>query len=348
MENSNYSRRKFIKGTLGTGLLVAGSGLLPSCNLFRMSSKSDSVYDAKGLPTVILGKTGVRVPRMVLGLGSRFCHILTEEEASNMLNYALDHGLYYWDTARAYDSSMPAAPGKAKNPKLIFSEERIGSVVNSRRKEIFLSSKISSRNPDEAMRLFENSLKRLQTDHLDQLMIHDVQSMADVAKLSEKGNLIDILHKLKEQGVTRFIGFSGHTNADAMTAMADRGDFDSMLIAANHWNPGNLQPRQQMAIPAAKAKNMGVILMKVVRPRETIAGLNPVDLIKYALSLKGPDVVVIGMDSIAVVESNLEIIRNFKPMDEARMKELAQELTPFYNHENLPWMQAGYTDGNYA
>ena len=348
MTQDQFSRRKFIKGTLGTGLLVAGSGLLPAANLFRMSKKSDKVYNAKGLPTVILGKTGVRVPRMVLGLGSRFCHILTEEEASEMLNHALDNGLYYWDTARAYDSSMAAAPGKAKNPKLIYSEERIGPVVNLRRKEIFLSTKITSRDPKEAMLLLENSLKRLQTDHLDQLMIHDVKSMEDVDILSQKGNLIDILHKLKEQGLTRFIGFSGHANAQAMTAMASRGDFDTMLIAANHWNPNDPQKRQEMAIPAAKANKMGVILMKVVRPRETIVGLNAVDLVKYALSLKGPDVVVIGMDSVAVVDSNLNILRNFKPMDPLRMNELAQQLTPFYNHENLPWMQSGYCDGNYA
>jgi len=156
------------------------------------------------------------------------------------------------------------------------------------------------------------------------------------------------LHRYKEQGICRFIGFSGHTEAAAMTAMAKRGNFDTMLIAANHWNPNNPQPRQEMAIPVAKANNMGVILMKVVRPRETIVGLNPVDLVHYTLSLKGPDVVVVGMDSIEVVNSNLKILRNFKPMSEERMKGLAQDLTPFYNHENLPWMQPGYTDGNYA
>ena len=348
MRDDQFSRRKFIKGTIGTGLLVAGSGLLPAANLFRISKKSETLYDAKGLPTVILGKTGVRVPRMVLGLGSRFCHLDSDDEALRMLNYALDNGLYYWDTARAYDNTLGLPPGKTKSSRLVISEERMGPVVNVRRKEIFLSTKITSRDPGEAMRLLENSLKRLQTDHLDQLMIHDVKSMEDVGILSQKGNLIDILHKLKEQGLTRFIGFSGHANAQAMTAMANRGDFDTMLIAANHWSPKDPQPRQEMAIPAAKAKNMGVILMKVVRPRETIAGLNAVELVNYALSLKGPDVVVVGMDSVAVVESNLNILRNFKPMDPARMKELAQELTPFYNHENLPWMQSGYTDGNYA
>lgn len=148
--------------------------------------------------------------------------------------------------------------------------------------------------------------------------------------------------------MTRFIGFSGHANAQAMTAMANRGDFDTMLIAANHWNPKVPQKRQEMAIPAAKAKNMGVILMKVVRPRETIVGLNAVDLVNYALSLNGPDVVVIGMDSMAVVESNLAILRNFKPMNPDKMNELALGLSPFYNHENLPWMQSGYRDGNWA
>lgn len=349
MENSNYSRRKFIKGTLGTGLLLAGSGLLPSCSIFRMSAKSDSVYDAKGLHTVLFGKTGVRVPRIVCGLGSRFCHLDDDEEAQRLLHYTLDNGLYYWDTAYAYDNTIGVPPGKKKSSRLVTSEERLGPVVKTRRNDIFLSTKVTSRNPNVAMRQIETSLKRLQTDHLDQLMIHDVQSMADVAKLSEKGNLIDILHRLKEQGLTRFIGFSGHTEAAAMKAMADRGDFDTMLIAMNHWNAANNpQQRFEMAVPAAKAKGMGVILMKVVRPRETITSLNPTDLIKYALSLKGPDVVVIGLDSIDVVKSNLEILRNFKPMAESRMKELAQELTPFYNHENLPWMQTGYCDGNYA
>ncbi len=349
MENSNYSRRKFIKGTVGTGLLVVGTGLLPSCNIFRMSSKSESKYDSKGLPTVLFGSTGVRVPRILCGLGSRFCNIESDEEAFDMLNFTLDNGLYYWDTAWAYDNTLGVPPGKAKIPRMIKSEDRLGQVVKTRRNEIFLSTKVTSRDPNEAMRQIETSLKRLQTDHLDQLMIHDVQSMADVDKLSEKGNLIDILHRLKEQGLCRFIGFSGHTEAAAMKAMAERGNFDNMLIAMNHWNAANNpQKRFEMAVPAAKAKGMGVIMMKVVRPRETITTLKTTDLIKYALSLKGPDVIVLGLDSIEVVKSNLDILRSFKPLSEDRMKELTEELTPFYNHENLPWMQAGYTDGNWA
>lgn len=338
MIDQNYSRRKFIKGTVGTGLLIAGSGLVPSCSVFRMAGIS-SGYDAKGLPTAMLGKTGVRIPRIVLGLGSRFCNIEKTEDAHNMLNFALDNGFYYWDTAWIYE-----------NKKLgIVSEERLGEVVKNRRKEIFLSTKVSARNPDEAMRQIETSLKRLQTDRLDMLKIHSVESLEDVERMGQKGNLIDIVKKMKEQGVTRFIGFSGHGNAEAMKAMAERGDFDSMLIAMNHWNrENNPQSRQETAIPVAKGKGMGVLLMKAVRPRETVKSLSPVDLVRYALSLDGPDALVLGMDSIEVVKSNLEILRNFKPMEETRMKEMAMQLQPFYRHENLPWMNSGYCDGNWG
>ncbi|MBN2814157.1 MAG: aldo/keto reductase [Bacteroidales bacterium] len=349
MEKNELNRRKFIKGTVGASLLVAGTGLFPSCSVFRLSKSDSGNYDPKGLPTVLFGSTGVRVPRIVCGLGSRFCHIENDDEAQQMLHYTLDNGLYYWDTAWAYDNTLGVPPGKKRSPRLVSSEERLGPVVKMRRKEIFLSTKVTSRDPDEAMRQIETSLKRLQTDHFDQLMIHDVRTMEDVEKLSEKGNLIDILHRLRDQGLTRFIGFSGHTDAEAMKAMVDRGDFNTMLIAMNHWNAANNpQKRQEMAIPAAKAKGMGVILMKVVRPRERIKTLNPEDLVKYALSLKGPDVIVLGLDSIDVVDSNLRILRNFKPMDEAKMKEMAMDLAPFYNHENLPWMQPGYQDGPWA
>jgi uncharacterized protein len=333
------SRRRFIERTLGaTGLAIVGTEFLASGSLFKTAGHTGS-YNAKGLPTAILGKTGVRIPRIAVGLGSRFCNIQSAEEAYNLLTFALDNGLYYWDTAWVYE-----------NTKLgIKSEERVGQIVRTRREEIFLSTKVTSREPDEAMRQIETSLKRLQTDHLDILKIHDVQSLNDVARLSEKGNLIDILVKMKEQKVTQFIGFSGHTDAAALKLMAEKGIFDDMLIAMNHWQmENNRQQRQELAIPAAKALGMGITLMKIVRPRETIKTLRANDLIQYALSLQGPDAIVLGMDSLDIVKSNLQILRNFKPMDEVKMNELALNLAPFYNHENLPWMKSGYCDGNWA
>jgi hypothetical protein len=336
MENSDLSRRKFIRNTLGTGLVVAGSGLLPSWAIAGSKSMKTN-YDAKGLPTAALGKTGVRIPRIACGLGSRFCSIEKTDDALRLLNFALDNGLYYWDTAFSYENS-----------KLGFtSEERLGEVVKTRRDELFISTKVESRDPDVAKRQIETSLKRLKTDHLDMLKIHSIETPSDVESISAKGKMIDILLGMKEQGITRFIGFSGHTEAAAMKMMAEKGIFDSMLMAMNHYG-GYKEQRQEMAIPAAKANGMGVMLMKVVRPRETIKELDPKDLIRYALSLNGPDGIVLGMDSIDVVKSNLEILRNFKPMEETRMKEIAFHLSPFYNHRNLPWMTPGYHDGSFS
>lgn len=337
---NDLSRRNFIKGMAGTGLSLAVANSFAS--VAGEYAGFEYPYDAKGLPTVSFGSTGVQIPRIVLGLGSRFCHIEKVEESTEMLNYALDNGLYYWDTAHIYDNTIAVPPGKTKSPEHVISEVRVGEVIKYRRKEVFLSTKVTARNPAEAMKEIELSLKRLQTDRLDMLKIHDVSSLEDVNQMSQKGHLVDILLRMKEEGITRFIGFSGHGDANALKEMSTRAPFDSMLIAMNHWYNGQ---REQTAIPAGKEKKMGVLLMKAVRPKETIPGLNAPELIRYAMSLEGPDAVVIGMDSVAVVKSNLDILRNFKKLSPGKMQELAAKLKPFYRHENLPWMQDHYRDG---
>ncbi len=338
----HYSRRGFIKGAIGAGIALS----LPQIKACSLQDKNP--YDAKGLPTVLFGSTGIFIPKIVLGLGSRFCHITKAEEAEEMLNYALDNGLYYWDTAHTYDNTIALPPGKAKPTEHVISEVRVGEVVKYRRKEVFLSTKVTAREPSEAMKEIELSLKRLQADRVDMLKIHNVRSIADVDQMSQKGHLVDILLRMKEEGVTRFIGYSGHGDAEAMKEMSHRAPFDSMLIAMNHWNAQNKFDREGLGIPAGKEKKMGVLLMKAVRPKETIKDLKATDLIRYAMSLEGPDAVVIGMDSVAIVKSNLELMRNFQPMNNEEQQQMAMALTPFFNHEHLEWMQAGYRDGNWT
>lgn len=337
------SRRNFLKASaaMASGLMfspeetvakeMVGSGKK------IISDTSNCIYDAKGLPTVVLGKTGVTIPRMAFGLGSRFCTIKNEEEADRILRKALDNGLYYWDTASVYSN----ADGT------IISESRIGNVVKENRNRIFLSTKISNRDPYEAMRSIELSMRRMETDHFDILMIHDVHSLEDNKKILEKGGLLDILYRMKEEKVTRFIGFSGHADPKALTDMAEKGDFDTMLFAMNHWPGGkdNLTDRQEQVIPVAQKKNMGIMLMKVVRPLDTIKELNANDLVRYALSLDGPHGITVGMDSMQVLESNLKILKEFKPMSSLEMKRAEMALTPFFHHENLPWMDKDYFDG---
>ena len=327
-----YSRRKFIKRTFVAGTALAASRLAFGSGV--SGEKENNQYDAKGLPTVYLGNTGIVIPRIAIGLGSRFLNIPTTEEAIEMCSYALDNGLYYWDTAHSYVNEKTGA----------VSEERLGRIIKDRRKEIFLSTKIDAREAGAARAQIEESLKRLQTDHVDMLKIHSVESPEDVNNICKKGGVLDLVLKLKEEGITRFTGFSGHGNASALKAMVDTGRFDSMLFAMNHYD-ANKENRQGTLIPAAKQRGMGVMLMKSVRPKETIQGVDAKELIRFALSLDGPDGIVVGMDSKKVVESNLDLLRKFKPMNTEEKSKYAMILLPYFQHEHLEWMGNGYHDG---
>jgi aryl-alcohol dehydrogenase-like predicted oxidoreductase len=322
MKNKDFTRRDFIKtsGVATTGVLLAPAF---SC--------SASAFDSKGLPTTMLGKTGIEIPIMIMGLGSRFMAV-DEDEGLNILETAFNSGLYYWDTAAIYKNDQQ------------YSEERIGKILPSIRNKIFLSTKVSERNADDAKRTVETSLKRLNTDYIDLYQIHSIVNEDEVKQFGSKDGVLPVLQKFKEEGVIRNIGFTGHTSASAMKLAAEMYDFDTMLIALNHQQQGK-QPFEEQPVPFAAKKGMGVLAMKVIRPRETVNGLSPDDLIKYALSLKGVTAAVIGTDGIDVLKKNIETIKSFKPFDQQKMNELHVALDPFYKSKALPWMQPGYFDG---
>ena len=259
---NRLNRRDFIKTA---GLTAAGLALATDLQA------ASPAFDAKGLPTTLLGKTGVRIPRLIFGAGSRF--MATEEEKGlAILEYALDHGLYYWDTANTYTRGQE------------FSEIRLGKILKSRRKEVFLATKVAERSADKAKQAIEESLKRLQTDYVDLYQIHSVTTEEEVRQFGSSDGVLPVLQKYREQGVIRHIGFTGHTSAAAMKLAAELYDFDTMLIALNHQEKGK-QPFEDHAVPFAASKGMGVLAMKLVRPRETVQGLDPKELISYALTL---------------------------------------------------------------
>lgn len=325
MADNTIDRRYFIGTCLAT---AAGIGSL-SCE--RNVAGQQPAHDAKGLPTRVLGKTGVSVPLIVIGGGSRFCAAGDPEQSAAILERALDSGLYYWDTAHDYAYEN------------VISEERYSLVLQGRRDEVFLSTKVSERTYDGAMRHLEESLQRLKTDHLDLYQVHDVQSLDDVDRIGAEGGVLQALHELKDQGVTRFIGYTGHSSADALAEMARRYDFDTMLAALNHYEPGQ-EDREGKAIPEAASRNMGILVMKVIRPRETIETVTAAELIRYALSLEHVTAAIIGTDSLDVVTQNAELLRNFETMSPQEMERVAATLEPVFSSGQLAWMQPGYTD----
>ena len=150
MKSRKITRRDFIKVTSASAAVLA---INPSC----ISNSEIGQFDAKGLPTRKYGRTGIKVPLIGIGCGSRFLKIESDGESDELLNYALDHGIYFWDTAANYDWDNKS------------SEIRLGRVLKHRRKEVWLSTKLSEREGSKALKQFERSLNRLQTDYLDEL-----------------------------------------------------------------------------------------------------------------------------------------------------------------------------------
>jgi predicted aldo/keto reductase-like oxidoreductase len=321
MKNRDFTRRDFIKTS---GAVAAGTILAPTI------ACSSSAYDSKGLPTTMLGNTGARIPLLIMGLGSRFMAV-DEDTGLEILETGLNKGLYYWDTAASYKNDQQ------------YSEERVGKILPSVRERVFLSTKVGERNADDAKRTIETSLKRLNTDYIDLYQIHSITSEEEVEKFGDKDGVLPVLKKYQQEGVIRNIGFTGHTSAAAMKKAAEMYDFDTMLIALNHQKQG--EKFEEQPVPFASKKGMGVLAMKVIRPRETVNGLDPKDLVRYALSLNGVTAAVIGTDSLEVLEKNVETIRNFEPLSQEKMNELHTALDPFYQSKRLPWMRPGYFDG---
>jgi hypothetical protein len=327
MKKNNLTRRDFIKTCLTA---TAALSTLSCRGIF--SSKTANPYDPKGLPTRILGNTGVQIPLIVVGCGSRFCTVTDPEKSTEILTYALDNGLYYWDTAHDYVYNN------------VISEERLGLVLKDRRDEVFLSTKIGERTYDGGMRHLEESLSRLQTDHLDLLQIHLIRSLEDVDTICSENGVLKVLQKAKDEKITRFLGFTGHLDAQAMTELLNRHPIDTMLIALNHYAERRGDFEKQ-AIPAAAEKKMGVLVMKVIRPRETVEGVSPEQLIRYALSLENVSAAVIGIDSLDVLKKNIAFAKNFQKMSPAEKQKMTLALKPFFQSKELFWMSPSYTDG---
>jgi uncharacterized protein len=292
-----------------------------------------SLSAASAMPTRVLGKTGARVSILAFGGGSRFLEY-KEEEGIAQLNQALDAGITYVDTAESY--------GKGE------SQKRIGKVFQARggKKGVFLASKISQRDYDGFMRSVEESLKRLQLDQVDLLHIHALLGEEDLAKVSAPNGAYKALMKAKEQKMCRFAGITCHAQPDVLKTAIERHEFDCTqmaLNAAQRSQVKNAQPCfETIALPVAKAKNMGVIAMKIWAQDALKGQASPEKLMYYSLSLP-VTAVVIGMPKPEHIQENIALAKSFKPLSPAEMRQLSGELAP-KNYNALQKFFADHVD----
>ncbi|MEK6978116.1 MAG: aldo/keto reductase [Candidatus Hydrothermarchaeota archaeon] len=266
------------------------------------------------IPRRELGKTGRRAT--ILGLGGE--GVLRthgrEAEARALIERALDLGITYLESARAYSGS----------------EAYYGLALGDRREDIFLASKSHARDRAGAWAHLETTLSNMRTDHLDLWQVHDVRTEGDLEEIFGPGGAIEAFDEAKEKGLTRFVGLTGHQDPAILRKAMDLYDFDTILIPVNPAEP-RYRSFLEHVLPAAKEKKMGVIGMKVYLRglASRLPGYRSMEpFYRFALS-QGISTVVIGCDDVAQLEENVALAEGFRPMTKAEARALMDEVGPY-------------------
>ena len=304
------TRRTFITTSVAVaGGIIGGAGLKQNLT----SASRDQSPSTTVMPERVLGNTGVRVP--IFGLGGAGQTPLSwenrEKDAVAIIQRALELGIRYFDTAADYGPS----------------EDNLGKVLPAHRDKIFLASKTDKRDRDGAWKQLERSLKRLNTDHLDLWQLHHVSYQEELDKIFSKDGAAKALEEAKAQKLVRFVGITGHHEPDIIVEGLRRYPFDTTLICINAADKHHPRPFIPTVLPVAREKNIGVIAMKIpaygrlFKPG-VLDGMH--QAMGYTLSQPGVHCCVIAAETVAQLESNVEVARAFQPLTETALKEIEQ------------------------
>jgi aryl-alcohol dehydrogenase-like predicted oxidoreductase len=260
------------------------------------------------LPHRPLGKTGVQVP--VIGYGTaplgkiKLMDAPLIKKSEALLNHAIDQGITYLDTSPDYGSQ----------PKL-------GGVMKNRRDEVFLATKINKRQRSDVLAEIQQNLKELQTDHVDLIQVHAVNAMADLEAALAPDGALAALEEARRQGMTRFIGITGHARPSVLAQALQRYDFDTVLVALGVIDRLVTGP-EDVLLPVAQSKGVGVIAMKVyghgeIKQRELA--------LRYSLGLPGVSLAILGMESEEQIDENVRLAKSLAPLSEADREPLVAE-----------------------
>ncbi len=270
------------------------------------------------LPKRPLGKTGVEVT--ILGLGGEgvLRTFGQEKEAVALIQRAIDLGINYFESARAYSGS----------------ESYYGEALKERRRDIFLASKSHERTTDGALKHLETTLSTMKTDHLDLWMVHDVRTTKDLDVIFGANGAAKAFEAARRNKLIRFIGISGHRNPTVLSRALDLFPFDTVLMPVNPAEPHYWSFISEV-LPKAQTKGMGILGMKTLSRGVCIKifGVESVEnFFRFAMT-QPVSAVVVGCETIEQLEMNVRIARSFQPMPQrdqdillSRVKSYAREL----------------------
>jgi aryl-alcohol dehydrogenase-like predicted oxidoreductase len=316
------NRREFLKSL---AVACAAGATISRAGAAQVTATTTDVK----LPQRPLGKTGVNVSALGLGgvIGMQIAPSAVHDPVG-IAESALNLGITYFDTSPDYNDGQ--------------SETNYGQVLARRRKEVFVATKTSSRTYDGTMRSIEQSLKRLQTDHVDLLQVHGVSATEDVAAWGKPDGVMSAFQKLRDQKVIRFFGITGHDSAAKLREAVEMYELDTLLTTLNP--VARRQPFRDELLPTATRKELGVIAMKVMgggngclvtgnplqkvlRPYhdQTPHQVTPPELLRYTLSLP-ISVAIVGVASVEQLKTNIAIVREMMPMTVAERTNLERTM----------------------
>jgi uncharacterized protein len=293
-------RRRFLQTAAATTLMTT------------LSKKLSHAAETATVPMRVLGRTGEKIS--IVGLGGYHLGVPNEQEAIRIVRTALDSGMSFLDNCWDYNGGQ--------------SEVRMGKALrDGYRQKAFLMTKIDGRTKQAASQQLEESLRRLQTDHIDLLQFHEVIRDEDPDRIFAKKGGMEAVLEAKKQGKVRYIGFTGHKSPDIHLKMLNAAfardfTFDTVQMPLNVMD-AHFDSFEKKVLPVLVEHKIGVLGMKPMGDKIILKSktATPIECLHYAMNLP-TTVVITGCDSIEILHQALEAARSFKPMTSSQVSAL--------------------------
>lgn len=291
---TGFTRRHFVKTTVATGIALAAP------QVFAADSPATG-----SVPYRPLGRTGEKVSAIGLG-GYHAANPRDEAETTRLIRSAIDRGINFMDNCWDYHDGG--------------SETRMGNALrDGYRAKVFLMTKIDGRKKEIAARQIDDSLRRLQTDHIDLMQFHEVVEMDVPDRIFAEGGAMEAMLEAKKAGKVRFVGFTGHKDPSIHLHMLDLAAknnfrFDAVQMPINVMD-AHFRSFEKQVVPRLVKEEIGVLGMKplgfgyILRSNTATA----IECLQYAMNLP-TSTVITGIDSMAILDQAIEAATTFKPM----------------------------------
>ncbi|EDY18485.1 aldo/keto reductase [Chthoniobacter flavus Ellin428] len=305
--NSPLSRRNFLKSSVAAAILA------------QMSARVATAETRSGIPYRTLGRT--KEPVSAIGVGGFHIGLKpTEEEGIRIVRTALDNGVNFLDNSWDYNGGG--------------SEVRMGKALrDGYRAKAFLMTKIDGRTKAGAAKQIDESLSRLQTDHVDLMQFHEIIRHDDPEAIFAPGGAIEAMLEAQKAGKVRYIGFTGHKHPDIhlhMLEVAKAHDFrfDTVQMPLNVMD-AHFESFAQKAVPVLVEQEIGILGMKPIGSGWILKSktVDPVECLHYAMNLP-TSVVITGCDAMNILTQALEAARSFKPLEQSQLEALLARTAP--------------------